>query len=114
MVDLSRLAGEWVYWVYALVLWGEMLTTLLATSWCCPATGRGERLAVPVLGTDFDPDWNLDRGGDRFRQFGLQVLSLVRIFILDSNRFINGEKKYRRGALKDETNLAQIGGKFIF
>ena len=41
MVDLARLAGEWVYWVYALVLWGEMLTTLLANFY-----GVAQRLAA--------------------------------------------------------------------
>ncbi len=30
MIDLARLAGNWVYGIYAIVLWGEMLTTLLA------------------------------------------------------------------------------------
>lgn len=30
MMDLARIAGSGVYWVYAVVLWCEMLTTLLA------------------------------------------------------------------------------------
>lgn len=41
MVDLARLAGDWVYWIYALALWCEMLTTLLADTY-----GLAQRLAV--------------------------------------------------------------------
>lgn len=33
MVDLARLGGNWLYWLYALVLWCEMLTTLLANTY---------------------------------------------------------------------------------
>ncbi len=41
MVDLARLAGNWVYLAYAMVLWCEMLTTLLADTY-----GVAQRLAV--------------------------------------------------------------------
>jgi len=45
MVDLARLAGDWLYWVYAIALWCEMLTTLLADTY-----GVAQRLAVATGG----------------------------------------------------------------
>ncbi len=32
MVDLAKSVGTWAYWGYALILWAEMLTTLLANT----------------------------------------------------------------------------------
>lgn len=33
MMELAGVAGKLVYWVYALILWGEMLTTLVANAY---------------------------------------------------------------------------------
>ena len=33
MVELARLAGKFPYWGFALILWGEMFTTLLANTY---------------------------------------------------------------------------------
>jgi len=41
MVDLARLGGDCLYWMYALILWCEMLTTLLANTY-----GVAQRLAA--------------------------------------------------------------------
>lgn len=41
MVVLAKMMNHWFYWGYALILWGEMLTTLLANVY-----GLGQRLAV--------------------------------------------------------------------
>ena len=54
MMDLARIAGKGVYWVYALVLWCEMLTTLLADIYgvaqrLVAATGWKFRFWVVVL-----------------------------------------------------------------
>jgi len=54
MVDLAKSAGHWVYWNYALILWGEMLTTLLANTYgvaqrLVALTGWPFRFWVPVL-----------------------------------------------------------------
>lgn len=47
MVELARLGGDWLYWVYAVVLWCEMLTTLLANTY-----GVAQRL-VTATGWSF-------------------------------------------------------------
>lgn len=54
MLDLARLAGDWLYWIYAMVLWCEMLTTLLANIYgvakrLVAATGWGFRFWVVIL-----------------------------------------------------------------
>lgn len=41
MIEMARLIGNWAYWAYAAVLWGEMLTTLLANTF-----GVAQRLVV--------------------------------------------------------------------
>jgi uncharacterized membrane protein YkvI len=41
MVELARLAGKVPYWGYAMILWGEMFTTLLANTY-----GVAKRLTV--------------------------------------------------------------------
>ena len=33
MVELAKMAGKFAYWGYALILWGEMFTTLLANTY---------------------------------------------------------------------------------
>ncbi|HEX3046235.1 MAG TPA: hypothetical protein VHY08_15875 [Bacillota bacterium] len=47
MAVLAKFAGGWVYWGYALILWGEMFTTLLANTF-----GVAERL-VSLTGFPF-------------------------------------------------------------
>lgn len=47
MAELAKYAGTWVYWGYAVVLWGEMFSTLLANTY-----GVAQRLAV-VTGWPF-------------------------------------------------------------
>lgn len=61
MVELARLGGQWLYWVYAAVLWCEMLTTLLANTY-----GVAQRLAAATDGS--------------FR-FWVIILAVVGIFI---------------------------------
>lgn len=41
LVEMAKLAGKYPYWGYALVLWGEMFTTLLANTY-----GVTQRLAA--------------------------------------------------------------------
>ncbi len=47
MIDLAKLAGNWIYILYAVVLWGEMFTTLLANTF-----GATQRL-VAITGWPF-------------------------------------------------------------
>jgi uncharacterized membrane protein YkvI len=47
MAVLAKFAGVWVYWGYAVVLWGEMFSTLLANTY-----GVAQRMAV-VTGWPF-------------------------------------------------------------
>ena len=41
MVELAKLMGTWAFWGYIMVLWGEMITTLLANTY-----GVAQRLMV--------------------------------------------------------------------
>jgi uncharacterized membrane protein YkvI len=61
MMDLARIAGKGMYWIYAVVLWCEMLTTLLADIY-----GVAQRLAAAT--------------GGRFR-FWVIILTLAGILI---------------------------------
>lgn len=54
MMDLAQIAGKGMYWAYAVVLWCEMLTTLLADIYgvaqrLAAATGWGFRFCVVLL-----------------------------------------------------------------
>jgi uncharacterized membrane protein YkvI len=68
MIDLAKSVGTWAYWAYALVLWGEMFTTLLANTY-----GVAQRL-VSLTGWPFQ-GWVI-------------ILTLVGILIAEAG-FIN-------------------------
>lgn len=90
MAILAKLAGHWVYWGYALILWGEMFTTLLANTY-----GVVERLisltgwpfqvwliAVTLVGIGFGQIGFINLIGTFYPLFGYICLGILALIIL--------------------------------